>query len=94
MGRRAQYLTCSFCGKPKEAVRGLIAGPGVLICDQCITLCNEIIAANEHNTPAAPASQSDISASRRKMPWWPRILGWPHQTLLRQNMRPESGLVV
>ena len=36
-------LCCSFCGKSQKEVRKLIAGPGVYICDECITLCNEII---------------------------------------------------
>lgn len=35
---------CSFCGKPDETVRRLIAGPGVLICDECVGLCNQILA--------------------------------------------------
>ncbi len=34
---------CSFCGKSQEQVRKLIAGQGVYICDECITLCQEII---------------------------------------------------
>ncbi|MDD2558479.1 MAG: ATP-dependent Clp protease ATP-binding subunit ClpX [Desulfuromonadaceae bacterium] len=37
-------LTCSFCGKGQEAVKKLIAGPSVYICDECIDLCQEIIA--------------------------------------------------
>ena len=37
-------MSCSFCGKSQEQVRKLIAGPRVYICDECIELCNEIIA--------------------------------------------------
>ncbi len=37
-------LYCSFCGKGQEEVRKLIAGPSAYICDECITLCNDIIA--------------------------------------------------
>ncbi len=37
-------LYCSFCGKGQEEVRKLIAGPTAYICDECITLCNDIIA--------------------------------------------------
>ena len=37
-------LTCSFCGKSQREVKKLIAGPTVYICDECIELCNEIIA--------------------------------------------------
>lgn len=36
-------LYCSFCGKSQEEVRKLIAGPSVYICDECISLCNDII---------------------------------------------------
>jgi len=37
-------LFCSFCGKSQNEVKKLIAGPSVYICDECIQLCNEIIA--------------------------------------------------
>src|SRR5690606_30165037 len=37
-------VRCSFCGKEAKDVRKLIAGPEVHICDECVTLCNEIIA--------------------------------------------------
>jgi ATP-dependent Clp protease ATP-binding subunit ClpX len=37
-------LICSFCGKSQEEVKKLIAGPTVYICDECIELCNDIIA--------------------------------------------------
>ena len=37
-------LRCSFCGKSQHEVRKLIAGPTVYICDECIGLCNDIIA--------------------------------------------------
>jgi ATP-dependent Clp protease ATP-binding subunit ClpX len=40
----SDQLQCSFCGKSQRQVRKLIAGPGVYICDECIELCNEIIA--------------------------------------------------
>lgn len=38
-----RQLRCSFCGKPQDQVRRLIAGPNVFICDECIELCQEII---------------------------------------------------
>ena len=34
---------CSFCGKGEREIRKLVAGPGVYICDECVTLCQEII---------------------------------------------------
>jgi len=42
--RGGRLLCCSFCGKSQDQVRKLIAGPRVYICDECIELCNEIIA--------------------------------------------------
>lgn len=46
MDRRREHrelLFCSFCGKSQAQVRKLIAGPNVYICDECVSLCNEII---------------------------------------------------
>ena len=43
-GNYGTVLRCSFCGKSQDEVRKLIAGPTVYICDECIELCNEIIA--------------------------------------------------
>lgn len=47
-------LACSFCGKSREQVRKLIAGPGVFICDDCIRLCAAII--EEELGPPSPAT--------------------------------------
>jgi len=43
-GKQEGGLRCSFCGKGQDDVRKLIAGPTVYICDECIELCNDIIA--------------------------------------------------
>jgi ATP-dependent Clp protease ATP-binding subunit ClpX len=46
-------LNCSFCGKSQKEVKKLIAGPTVYICDECIGLCNDIIAEEvEKDEPA------------------------------------------
>ncbi len=42
-----KHLRCSFCGKSKDAVRKFISGPSVYICNECISLCNEILAEDE-----------------------------------------------
>ena len=39
----SKQLKCSFCGKPQDQVRRLVAGPNVYICDECIELCQDII---------------------------------------------------
>ena len=38
-----KHVRCSFCGKSRDEVRRLIAGPGVYICDECVLLCQEIV---------------------------------------------------
>jgi ATP-dependent Clp protease ATP-binding subunit ClpX len=50
---------CSFCGRVQEEVRKLIAGPTVYICDECVGLCNEIIA-DELKLEEAEASEYDF----------------------------------
>ena len=42
--KEEQGYQCSFCGRAQEEVKKLIAGPSVYICDECVGLCNEIIA--------------------------------------------------
>ena len=55
MSGRTEYQ-CSFCGKAQGQVKRLIAGPDrVFICDECVTLCNQIIA-EESPTPARDSS--------------------------------------
>ena len=53
----ATNLACSFCGKSQKEVKKLIAGPTVYICDECIELCNDIIAEEaSRETEAATSS--------------------------------------
>jgi ATP-dependent Clp protease ATP-binding subunit ClpX len=53
-GTKVPYR-CSFCGKSQEQVRKLIAGQGVYICDECISLCQEIIEEEMLDAPKAAA---------------------------------------
>jgi len=53
-----ESLKCSFCGKGQREVRKLIAGPTVYICDECVNLCNEIMAEEFE-------SSFDISISKK-----------------------------
>jgi len=50
-------LRCSFCGKGREEVRKLIAGPTVYICDECVDLCNDIIAEDVEEKQEAVSSK-------------------------------------
>src|SRR5215470_6543266 len=55
---RAGNLVCSFCGKSQDEVRKLIAGPTVYICDECIDLCNDIIAEEVDHDETLTASSN------------------------------------
>jgi ATP-dependent Clp protease ATP-binding subunit ClpX len=54
-------LVCSFCGKSQKEVKKLIAGPTVYICDECIGLCNDIIAEEFQ-------SEEQKTSTRQKIP--------------------------
>ena len=64
MTRRAtppgsRLLRCSFCGRDQSEVDKLISGPSVYICNECVALCNEILAEEagrdtQHAKPALP----------------------------------------
>jgi ATP-dependent Clp protease ATP-binding subunit ClpX len=59
--KNRQTLVCSFCNRTQEEVRKLIAGPSVYICDECIDLCNDIIAEEiDGGSAEAPTAQSKI----------------------------------
>jgi hypothetical protein len=74
--------SCSFCGKSKERAQWLIAGPGgVYICNECVALCNEIIAGKQ----PAPSPQGGRRGIGQLLPalavacmavwvWW----SWRH----------------
>jgi ATP-dependent Clp protease ATP-binding subunit ClpX len=53
-----RHLRCSFCGKSKDSVRKFISGPSVYICNECVALCNEILAEDEEQTPVESAVPS------------------------------------
>jgi ATP-dependent Clp protease ATP-binding subunit ClpX len=55
MARPTNITLCSFCGKSHAEVRKLIAGPGVYICDNCITLCKSVL-------------DKELSAENKKSP--------------------------
>ena len=55
-----KQLFCSFCGKNQSEVKKLIAGPSVYICDECVSLCNDIIKED--------LSEKDSEESEKKLP--------------------------
>ena len=62
MAKSTRMNFCSFCGKSQNEVRKLIAGPGVYICDSCVTVCKTII--DREN--AAPQAQSQAPFKLKK----------------------------
>ena len=61
MGRPTNLTLCSFCGKSHAEVKKLIEGPGVYICDNCITICKAVL---DKETQA----ESRKNAAKLKMP--------------------------
>lgn len=78
-----EALRCSFCAKLDADVGKIIAGPGIYICDECVRLCNEILAAgaeadagrspaNTANT-ANTADTAETAGSAEKLAPWDRM---------------------
>ncbi|MBQ7605952.1 MAG: AAA family ATPase, partial [Firmicutes bacterium] len=62
-----KQLKCSFCGKPQNQVRRLVAGPGVFICDECVQLCTDILA-EEYENQESGTSVAGTGESSFKLP--------------------------
>src|SRR5262249_8252127 len=56
-----QVLRCTFCNKWQYKVRELIAGPGVLICDECVEVCNDILADARRFPPSGPRPEQPLT---------------------------------
>ena len=63
-GGKDGMIFCSFCGKSQKEVRKLIAGPSVYICNECIDLCNEIIADEEAKDGYVRKRYNDLPTPR------------------------------
>ncbi len=59
--RKSRQWRCSFCGKSKDKVRKLVAGPGVFICDQCVQLCNEALQSEGHRGELSIGPDSEVA---------------------------------
>ncbi|MEO6503628.1 MAG: ClpX C4-type zinc finger protein [Jatrophihabitantaceae bacterium] len=64
-------IACSFCAKPASEVDKIIAGPGIYICNQCVRLCNDILASasvsGEGDQPGGSDQQDGVEA---ELPYW------------------------
>ena len=63
-GEGYKPVTCSFCGKSESQVNRLIAGPGVFICNECVSLCEEIL----NDDQPLPDGQPDMLELEELMP--------------------------
>src|SRR5262245_24115644 len=57
---------CAFCGRPRQEVRKLIAGPNVYICDRCISVCRQLLADDRHLRTTSAAEPSDMHPRKPK----------------------------
>ncbi len=59
----AEDIRCSFCGKSRFDVAKVVAGPGTFICNECIELCNQIIAqeTEDGSGSSRPASRPEAA---------------------------------
>ncbi len=82
----ATQVRCSFCGKPSSDVEKVIAGPGVYICNECIGLCNDILAAEQQKPSGAeaqlPASE-ETAPDEQILELLPRVAAVGAQTEAR-----------
>jgi hypothetical protein len=67
-GQTTELRNCSFCGKSQDEVRKLIAGQDVHICDECVDLCNDIIAEECERDAPEEAAAAGPSASDPLVP--------------------------
>src|SRR5213075_409727 len=63
-----EVLRCSFCNKDQNDVPKLIAGPRVFICDECVEVCNDIIADDDRFEKQAGKTANQRTRSS-PMPW-------------------------
>jgi ATP-dependent Clp protease ATP-binding subunit ClpX len=75
-------LVCSFCGKNQREVKKLIAGPTVHICDECIELCNDII--------AEEAEKEDVRTGTTKVPKPSEIKNVLDEYVIGQNQAKKT----
>jgi hypothetical protein len=58
---KKRELRCSFCNNPRSAVRQLIAGPSAFICNECVAICDSIIAQSATNPGEQPHAPGEVS---------------------------------
>ncbi|MFF4779184.1 ClpX C4-type zinc finger protein [Microtetraspora fusca] len=68
-----EKIHCSFCAKSKTDVDKVVAGPGVYICNECVGLCNAVLAAPAEPEPVAEIPWPDRTSDEQILELLPRI---------------------
>ncbi len=76
-------ISCSFCGKPQGQVTKLVAGPGIFICDECIQVCNAILA--EELAPKPFDQATGAPTNDQPLPTPVEIHQWLNQYVIGQE---------
>src|ERR671910_2404042 len=80
-GESGEILRCSFCNKDQNDVRKLIAGPTVFICDECVEVCNDIIADD---------NRFDSRGTRTSLPSPPEIKKFLDEYVIGQELTKKK----
>ena len=84
-------LICSFCNKHQNEVRRLIAGPTVFICDECVEVCNDILADDAGMSAGDPPEDGPVEQPSEA---WPARGVGTSCSLCRMVVPAEEALVV
>src|SRR4051794_39419132 len=63
--RESSDRRCAFCGRPRQEVRKLVAGPNVYICDRCVSVCRQLLA-DERRARSTPVATAPAVAKPQK----------------------------
>jgi ATP-dependent Clp protease ATP-binding subunit ClpX len=73
--RESSERRCAFCGRPRQEVRKLVAGPNVYICDRCVSVCRQLLA-DERRARNSPAPEPAASKPQKPKEIKERLDEW------------------
>ncbi len=85
MARKPIDVQCSFCGKKRDQVRKLVAGPGVFICDECVELCSAVLKDEDAAPPAGQVAERLVKKTQGRRPG-----GWFRRLFHAQVLQPAK----
>lgn len=83
-----EAMCCSFCGKDQTDVTKLIAGPGVFICNQCVDLCNQIVADELSRKDTPTADENTAGAEPPGIRAWDQL---SDEALLQEMVKAHAA---